>query len=147
MISSVRTIEYSVITGKLYRGGVVVGCTATSGYTVIWYNRKLWLAHRLAYHLLGAELPANVDHANGTRSDNRWLNLRDACAKTNQEARHAVVGASGLMGVYLRADTGKYQAKIKTNGRSINIGCFDTAAEVGAAYQRKKAEVHTLHPH
>lgn len=139
-------IEYSIITGGLYRDGKQVGSNHNAGYLTLWHKGKQWLAHRLVYVLLGLEPPQNVDHANGDRKDNRWLNLREADARLNQEARHVVVGASGFMGVYLRADTGKYQAKIKSHGKTRNLGCFNTPQEASAAYLLAKEELHSLHP-
>lgn len=145
-MTKLHPIEYSVVTGKFYRGGTEVGCPTGNGYVTLWYGGKQWLAHRLAYHLVGAPIPPQVDHANGNRMHNHWHNLRDACNRTNQEARHKVVSAAGLMGVSLRRDTGKFQAHIKTNGKKKTLGCFTTAEAAHAAYLSAKESLHTLHP-
>lgn len=137
-------LTYSPITGAFYRGGSRVGSNHCRGYITLWHDGKQWLAHRLAYHLLGVPVPQQVDHANGDRSCNAWHNLRDADNQLNQEARHKVVSRSGFMGVSLRKDTGRYAAYIKHNGKKINLGCYDTPEEASAAYLAKKAVLHRL---
>ena len=87
-----------------------------------------------------------MDHANGVRSCNAWHNLRDADSRLNQEARHKVVSASGFMGVSRRKSNGRYDAHIKHAGKKIHIGCYATPEEASAAYQIKKAELHSLAP-
>lgn len=139
-------IEYSIVPGYFYKNGKRVGAKHGKGYTVIWWENKCWLAHRLAYHLLGVPLPSQIDHMNGVRSCSAWHNLRDSPATYNQEARHAVVSASGFVGVSFRRDTGRWQAYIKSKGKKMNLGCYDTAEEASVAYQAAKARLHTHAP-
>ena len=139
-------LTYSPVTGEFYRGGARVGSQHGAGYITLWHEGKQWLAHRLAYHMLGVPLPKQVDHANGVRSCNAWHNLRDADSQLNQEARHKVVSRSGFIGVSKRKDTGRYDAHIKHKGKKTHLGCYATAEEASAAYQAKKAELHSLAP-
>lgn len=63
------------------------------------------LAHRLAYTLLGVELPEQVDHINGDKTCNAWHNLRDATQSQNQHnAKKRADNTSGVKGLaYLRS--------------------------------------------
>lgn len=137
---------YNPETGAFTRHSKTVGTKTPTGYTVVWYAGKLWLAHRLAWFIVHGVLPLQIDHANGDRSDNRLCNLREVSNRQNQEARHVVVGASGLMGTYYRKDTGKWQAKIKTYGKQYNLGYFATAEAAHQAYQLAKRQLHTHSP-
>ena len=139
-------LTYSPVTGEFYRGSKKVGSRHGAGYTTLWHQGKQWLGHRLAFHLLGVPVPAQVDHANGVRTCNAWHNLREADNQTNQQARHTAVSSTGIIGVYLRKDTGKYEAKIKHEGKSRGLGSYTTPEEARAAYLKAKQELHTLHP-
>ena len=140
------SLTYSPVTGEFYKGGERVGCMHNRGYVTLWYEGKQWLGHRLAFKLLGLPIPPQVDHANGVRTCNAWHNLREADNRTNQEARHTAVSSTGMIGVFLRKDTGKYTSKIKSHGVTRNLGCFNTPEEARAAYLKAKQELHTLHP-
>ena len=137
---------YNPDTGEFVRNGKAVTTRAKTGYIVVWYSGKLWLAHRLAWYLTTGIVPCQIDHRNGDRADNRLSNLREVSNRQNQEARHTVVNPSGLMGVYYRKDTGKYQAKIKSYGISYNLGCFATAELAHSAYLNAKDRLHTHSP-
>ena len=137
---------YNPDSGTFTRNGKPIGTKRSDGYIVVWHDGKLWLAHRLAWFIVHGVIPVQIDHANGDRADNRLCNFRAVTNRQNQEARHTVVGTSGLMGTYYRKDTGKWQAKIKTYGRQHNLGCFGTAEEAHQAYQSAKRLLHTHLP-
>ena len=59
--------------------GKRAGVIGNHGYLVIGISGKTYLAHRLAWLYVTGEFPKNqVDHKNRKRTDNRWLNLREA---------------------------------------------------------------------
>ena len=75
--------ETGTLTWKQSRGrvkaGQVAGARAHRDYRQIKVLGQVCLAHRIAWKLQTGKDPAPglvIDHVNGIRSDNRWLNLR-----------------------------------------------------------------------
>lgn len=119
-----------------HRGGVrhavgsVSGSLHADGYIYIGINKRLYLAHRLAYLYVNGKWPdAEVDHKNGNRSDNRWVNLRDA--DTSQNRRNTLGQKSRIgpyPGVYEPARRpGRFLAQIKCKGKVHYLGTFNSA--------------------
>lgn len=79
-----------------------VGSDAT-GYLVIQIDGVRHRAHRLAFYLMLGEWPAKdleVDHINGVRTDNRWINLRLVThAENTKNRRLGKDNKSGAQGV------------------------------------------------
>lgn len=68
-----------------YPVGSVVGGLRANGYLYTKVSGKQVLVHRLAWLLhTGDQPPAQIDHINMDKSDNRWANLREATPSTNQ---------------------------------------------------------------
>ncbi|URP85746.1 HNH homing endonuclease [Enterobacter phage EC-W2] len=61
------------------------GCVGNKGYVFIRLDKKLYLAHRLAFLYMLGYMPEFVDHRNRIRNDNKWLNLRDATRELNNQ--------------------------------------------------------------
>ena len=148
-----EVLNYSLESGeftwlKANSNRVKVGCIAgtnhIAGYISISLNGKLYLAHRLAYLYVNGCMPIHeIDHVNSVRNDNRWANLRDATHAENiRNTRMFAHNTSGARGVYLRKDTGKWQAQIKLHGKHISLGCFDTAKEASDVRNAKAKEIH-----
>jgi hypothetical protein len=88
-------------------------------------RRSTQYMHRF---ILDAPKGVQVDHINGDGLDNRRDNLR-LC---NNAQNHANLqtpswGVSGYRGVYPKGK--KWEAKIEFNGKSINLGAFETIEE------------------
>lgn len=80
-----------------------------------------------------------VDHISGDMLDNRKFNLRICTQSENgMNKRIQSNNTSGIPGIYLRSDTGKWCARIKINRKTINLGCFTDLEE--AKKVRKEAE-------
>ena len=99
-------------------------------------------AHRVAWLLQTGAWPADdIDHVNGVRSDNRWVNLRGIPHAENQKNRAlSKNNTSGVNGVRWCAPRGQWEARIKTSGRLVMLGYFNTleaAAAARAAANRK----------
>jgi hypothetical protein len=85
-----------------------------------------------------------VDHRDGDNTNNAWLNLREATnAQNGQNQMQAQKGStSGYLGVNWDKAKGKWLARIGLNGKSKNLGRFDTPEEAHAAYVAAKRKLH-----
>ena len=113
-----------------------------SGYYCVGIGGKNLRLHRVAWFLhYGAWPKHNIDHINRERSDNRIANLRDVCQKENQRnLSKANNNNSGVTGVCMRKNTGRWKAQIQVGGRSIHLGYFeDFNAAVEARISAEKS--------
>jgi len=91
--------------------------------------------HRM---ILGLETGDGMvgDHINGCTVDNRRRNLRAVSVAVNaQSARVKRTSETGVKGVSIHKPSGKYTARIRLNGKRVNLGYFDTVTEAAAAYE------------
>lgn len=80
------------------------------------------------------------DHINGNTLDNRRANLRNCTSTENARNASVRVGkAVPYKGVTLRKDSGLYRARIRVDGKLINLGSFQTAIEASVAYESAAA--------
>lgn len=85
------------------------------GYLRVRYKGKNHYVHRLIYSLVTGLEPESVDHINGDRSDNRWVNLRGATkAQNRHNSKRPTTNKTGIKGVS-RQGTG-YRAEVVVNG-------------------------------
>ena len=125
--------------------GGVAGYTR-DGYVQIRVDGRLHYGHRLAFLFMSGRLPLNhVDHINGTRSDNRWENLREASPLENRRnAARNKNNTSGVTGVVWDATKQKWMARITVDHKDIFLGYFDDIPQAAAC--RKRAEhQHNFH--
>lgn len=148
-ISSV--LEYEPETGvfrwKTDQGRAVRGALAghvhKSGYRQIKVNKKLYMAHRLAWVLVHGEAPSDeLDHINGVRDDNRIANLREVSRSLNMEniRRPRVDNKLGVLGVQ-RNGSG-FKAEITVAGNRKHLGTFRSIEEARNAYINAKRSLH-----
>lgn len=128
--------------------GTVAGRINSNGYRRITIFRQSYQAHRLAIaYIEGAFPPCHVDHINGNRLDNRYVNLRHATPEDNQQNR--ALGrnnASGYVGVHLHKNSGRWMAHIVRQGVSTHLGYFDTPEEANVVRCEAKKQIHTFNP-
>ncbi|MCG4256888.1 hypothetical protein K6W27_07520 [Acetobacter senegalensis] len=75
--------------------------------------------------------------------DNRKSNLRTCTHKENQ--RNIGLNSSnttGFKGVTLCKSSGKFRARIKIDGKKINLGSYATAEEASAVYSKKAKQIY-----
>lgn len=125
--------------------GALAGGPEKRGYIQIGIDGRRYRAHRLAFlWMLGAWPVHEVDHVNGVKSDNRWLNLRDVSHQVNsQNLRAAHKKKSGLpIGTYFDPERSLWGAQIRAGQRRVHLGRFETSDLAAAAYLRAKRELH-----
>ncbi len=99
---------------------------------------KSGMMHRL---ILGSEDGVQVDHINGNKLDNRRSNLRIATHAENQRNRGKTKSnTSGVKGVALRK--GKWEARIRVDGKLLYLGRFDSIEEGAKAYDEAALKHH-----
>lgn len=136
---------YDKVTGLISKDGVVKGCKDNNGYVIIWYNKKLIRAHRLAFLLQGLELPPQVDHINGIKDDNRWENLRGVTNTQNQYNRKGNSKYGHMKGAYYDKRFNHRYSQIRKDGKRTNLGQFATELEAHEAYKKASLELHGEH--
>ena len=136
-----RLFEYDKETGILTRKvnrtkgriGDVAGYNEKSGYLVVEYGGKKYKVHRIAFLLVEGYMPEyEVDHKNGVRDDNRWVNLRHvtrACNLQNQVTYKN--NRSGVPGV--GQHNGLARARGRVGGRLIDLGHYNSLLEAALA--------------
>ena len=143
-----QLLHYSPDDGKFRRlvatigkVGDIAGTLARDGYIYICVDAKRYLAHRLAFPWVTGKWPEEyVDHVNQDRSDNRWVNLREATNSQNQHnTKLFSSNTSGVKGVCWHKGAKKWLARIRMNGKRVDLGLFNTIEEAKAA--REAAEV------
>jgi hypothetical protein len=112
------------------------------GYLMIQIDGKHYRQHRLAFLYMTGEWPkVQVDHENNIKSDNRWINLRNANNQLNHynklKPKNNTSGAKGVR----RLKTGKFSARIKYNQKEIFLGVHDTLELASEAYFKKAQEL------
>lgn len=125
------------------RIGDVAGTRMENGYISITIDQERFLAHRLAwFYITGARPVDQVDHRNGHRDDNRFINLREADQTINsQNLRRAQSrSTTGFLGVFPWGT--RYLARIHANGRYHRLGVFDTPEQAHRVYIAAKRSLH-----
>jgi len=104
----------------------ISGHVATKGHRQIMVDKKLHMAHRLAWLYVYGEHPKNlIDHINRNPDDNRICNLRLATSSQNQQntklRKDNLCGEKGIS--YSEKET-KWRARISIGGKTFNLGRF-----------------------
>lgn len=126
------------------RVGDKAGNLDKSGYLIIGFNRKYYLAHRLVWFYHYGVWPKNmIDHINGVKDDNRIENLRGATSQQNQFNRKSQGNsASQYKGVCWDKNAGKWRAYAKINYKQYHIGLYQTEEEAAKAYDDFVTNIH-----
>lgn len=124
-----------------FAGKPALNSVTTSGYLKGRLIDKTVLAHRVAFKWFYGVEPDQIDHINGSRSDNRIDNLRSVTVLENQRNRCIPNrNKSGRIGVCWATNHHKWKASIKDiPGSDRHLGFFDRIEDAIAA--RSKAEI------
>jgi hypothetical protein len=118
--------------------GERAGYLRPDGYLAVMIDGRSYKLHRLAWlYMTGEWPPADIDHRNRVRDDNRWRNLRDATPKQNRENQSVGVrNRTGILGVSWSTRRSRWRAWLGHHGRYVHLGEHDTLIDAVAARLR-----------
>jgi hypothetical protein len=116
--------------------GNAAGCIA-QGYIRIKINGKPYLAHRLAWLYMTGNMPQDcIDHINGIKHDNRFINLRECTRQQNNlNVPLKANNKSGHKGVSWSKIANKWKSTGYLNKKSIHLGYFNSPLDASEKYK------------
>ena len=106
--------------------GDKAGSNHSQGYTQVKIKGKVYLAHRVGWFFYFGYWPAQLDHINGDRRDNRIKNLREVNYSQNQQNNKGQVNkTSRFKGVSWCKNRNKWCSFIKVNKKTFNLGRYN----------------------
>lgn len=150
----VELLHYNLLLGsfvwKTYRApnaraGMLAGNLDHTGYIHITIDGEKYLAHRLAVFYVTEEWPnGEIDHEDLDRSNNQWKNLRPATPGQNRHHTNVrcsnTSGATGVWWYVRKGRKGRWRARIRIDGRRIDLGEFKEKDDAIAAYRTAAIE-------
>lgn len=137
--------ETGVFIRRKTSGNKVMGSRAgtlhSTGYRYIEILGSSYSEHRLAWFYIHGYWPTNnIDHIDGSKSNNKLNNLREATQSDNGKNRIlSKNNSTGHTGVSFYTPLNKYVAKITIDKKQKHIGYYTTIEEAVSA--RKDAEL------
>jgi hypothetical protein len=123
------------------RAGTEAGTVSVHGYLVLKSRGKHYFAQRVAWFIMtGEQPPAVIDHADGDRLNNRFINLRAASHSQNQFNSRPHRGKPLPKGV--KRDGNRFVATIQANWIRYHLGYFDSPIAAAAAYEQAATKLH-----
>lgn len=115
----------------------------SKGYIRLRVDGKRYLGHRLAwFYMTGEWPPEQIDHRNGSRTDNRFTNLRLATAAQNLWNSTGWKASQVAFKGVTRSHSGGFRARIRSDGKERQIGVYPTPEEAKAAYDAVASALH-----
>jgi hypothetical protein len=124
--------------------GKPCGYWRKDGYLFLTLDKEQYLAHRVAWLIMTGAWPKHqIDHADLNRSNNAFLNLRDATPGQNvQNKRVRKDSKSGLKGAQYIVSLKKWRGRIVRGGKTEHLGLYDTAEEAHAVFCAAAKRLH-----
>ncbi len=128
-------LSYDTDTGIFCRNDKPIRVATDDGYLRIHFNYKKYRCHRLAFLIMGIEIPDDIeiDHINGNRSDNRFENLRMVPLRQNQHNR--IEHRNGHLLGTTKCKNG-WMARTSFGGKTKYLGTYETKEEASAMHMR-----------
>lgn len=131
------------------KDGRALGSARGHRYVRIWVAGRNHYAHRLAWlYMTGGWPECGIDHRDGNRANNAWINLREATQAQNLQnlraAKRTRGRTSSKLGVCWHSGAEKWRATIKANGVVRHLGLFDDEDSAHRAYIAAKREAHAF---
>jgi len=114
---------WKISTSNVKAGQIAGGFSL--GYIRLYVNKRLVMAHRLAWAFVYGEFPKNqIDHIDGNRANNKIVNLRDVTQEVNlqNQTRAHNQNKLALQNIRKRKDNNKYQVRINKEKRQFYVG-------------------------
>lgn len=115
------------------------------GYVCVYVGNQRILVHRIAWALMTGSLPSTgIDHIDGDRENNRWLNLREATPTQNMcnSATKRKVNDLPRGVVPVKKVRSSFLARIQYKKRNITLGVFKSPEEASEVYQLAAEMLH-----
>lgn len=124
--------------------GTIAGGNHIRGYLQIGVGQKRYLAHRLAWLFMTGAWPLLlIDHRDGDKKNNRYVNLREATNGQNVvNAKISKRNATGVRGVYIHAPSGRFRVQLGKDNHKHHIGYFDDLASATRAAETAAKSLH-----
>ena len=124
--------------------GKISGCLRSDGYLTTSIDGKPHKCHRLAWLYMTGNWPCyEIDHIDGDRANNKFLNLRDIPKWANiQNQRKAQKHnhSTGVLGVFPNGSG--FASRLSVNSKKVYLGTFHTVEEAHQAYLTAKRALH-----
>lgn len=137
-------ITYQPDTGVFTNNeGKVLGTVRSDGYLVIWFEKRLWRANRLAWFFMTGEEPECVDHKDRNTLNNAFDNLRAANKSENAcNSKLPSNNSSGCKGVTFCKQTGQWRVEINKNGKRFRkrVKSYESACTLAEIMRNKLHE-------
>jgi hypothetical protein len=126
----------------------VAGYNQGNGYLRVSINSKKQYLHRIAWLYMTGNWPDDeIDHIDGIRSNNSFLNLREVTSKQNKENQKlAKNSTSGYRGVCWSKKDKRWFGHVIHNNKKYLAGYFKNKEDAIQAVAAKRAELFT-HDH
>ena len=137
---------WKVMLAHRRKPGSVAG-SRSHGYIEIGIDNNRYRAHHLAMLYVTGRWPnGDVDHKDGDRANNAFVNLREVSNQQNAQNRHGVSPAktsTEYLGVTWNKQRQCWMAQIADRtGKNINLGLYDDDYKAHIAYLHAKRELH-----
>jgi len=128
--------------------GAIAGCLSKRNdgdRWILYINGRLYFRYRIIFLYHNGYLPKLIDHKNHITTDDRIENLRAATDTQNVRNRTSAKGSSSqYLGVSAipKSKKNKFFSRVRSNGITIHLGCFDSERDAALAYNKKAIELH-----
>jgi hypothetical protein len=131
-----KLFKYDHETGLFTKNGKPFGTKSVNGYVRFLIDKRLYLAHRIAWLYYYGNWPSNyLDHINGIKDDNRISNLRLCSNMQNQfNVGLSASNKSGYKGVCWVNHRNRWRAQARINRKLHYIGEFTDVKLAAQAY-------------
>ncbi len=119
----------------------IAGSLGSHGYWQIRFQNKMYLAHRLIYLYVNGQMPKQIDHIDGNKTNNCVENLRQCNQSENRmNAACSSLNKIGIKGVSWSVPHKMWRVQVKKYKKNVYDKFFDDLelAELVAVEARNK---------